>query len=194
MEELITGVLRAQFPRCLATEVIWSFCSTGSSQLNDVVIGKRRTNESYSLSAHAKWCHLAAEESNQNPPGFSTPNLSIGNVIKLRMKLYSGCVSYMKGERVFLSTSIARRVHKSALIPCVHWVFWFCLFAKLIVINYMRSWLMKEHWSREHYLMRKSYIIWDITPCSLSKTNRRFGVTCHIHLLDNCFRLVSCLV
>jgi hypothetical protein len=28
----------------------------------------------------------------------------------------------------------------------------------------------------------KSYIVWDITPCSQLKVNRRFGGTCHLHL------------
>jgi hypothetical protein len=138
MEELITELEQhIQFSRCLATEVISSFCSSGSSLLNDVIIGKGRTNESYSLSAHVKWRHLAGEESNQNLPGFRTPNLSIGNVIKVRMKLYFACVSFMKEESEFLNKSTERRFHKSAYILCVYWLFSFCLFIKLIVITYM---------------------------------------------------------
>lgn len=54
MKELITGMEHAQFSRRLATEVISSFCSSWSTLLNDVIIGKWRTNESYSLSAHVK--------------------------------------------------------------------------------------------------------------------------------------------
>jgi hypothetical protein len=31
-------------------------------------------------------------------------------------------------------------------------------------------------------VVMKSFIFWDITPCSLLKVNRRFGGTCHLHL------------
>lgn len=159
------------FARRLATEVISSFCSSGSSLLNDVIIGKWRTNESYCLSAHVKWCHLAAEESNQNlpVPGFRTPNLSIGNVIKFRMKLYFDCVSFMKEEREFLNKSTPRRFHKSTYIPCVYWLVSFCLFIKLIVMTYVRNCQMKEEGSRENYVMRKSYTFWDIMPSTVLK-------------------------
>jgi hypothetical protein len=54
MEELITGMEHVLFSRRLATEVISSFCSSGSSLLNDVIIGKWGTNESYSPSANVK--------------------------------------------------------------------------------------------------------------------------------------------
>jgi hypothetical protein len=42
----------------------------------------------------------------------------------------------------------------------------------------------------------KSCVLWDITPCSPLKVNRRLGVTCRLHiqaLLATCFTLVSCL-
>jgi hypothetical protein len=51
-------------------------------------------------------------------------------------------------------------------------------------------------------VVMKSFIFWDITPCSLLKVNRRFGGKCHLRLqgrrisqaralLAICFTLVS---
>jgi hypothetical protein len=39
------------------------------------------------------------------------------------------------------------------------------------------------------YMIKKSSVLWDITPCSSLKVNRRYGGTCG---LPPAFKLVSC--
>jgi hypothetical protein len=66
---------------------------------------------------------------------------------------------------------------------------------------YMYTDIVRYPWKSEPLtaVVMKSYVLWDITSCSPSKANWRFGGTCRLHLQGQrisqalCFMLVSCL-